>query len=170
MRYRGLMILTVVALAACNDDAQPAALVAPPAMTTTGVRAFVVREPGGTDEKVTLTIHIDNKGVGIAAYQGRLEFDAGAFDVIEANTPADGSRLVNAEMAKTGVIRFAGFSPEDFTKTAAVQLVVKLNKPLDAANLVATLDVAGEATGTAIAKDRMIVQRGIFTSVRGEKQ
>jgi hypothetical protein len=158
----GLMLLAVVA--GCEEDKMKG-LVAPAALPTQAVRAYVVQEPGGTSEKVTLTIHVEARGIPVAAYQGRLEFDASALDILEATTPTDdGSRIVNPKV-RPGVIKFAGFAPEAFAHTAAVTLVVKPKKPIDMANLLATLDVVGEAKGTRVAKEHVIVEKGVFTTI-----
>ena len=166
MRYQGLLVLAVV-LAGCDDGTHAPALTAPPALTASGVRAYVVQEPGGNADRVTLTIHVDSKDVPVAAYQGQLEFDASAMQILEATTPSDGNRLVNAASAKSGVVRFAGFSTDVFAHTAAAQIVVHLTKSIEEAHLLATLDVVGEVTGSAVAKDRVVQQRGIFTQAAG---
>ncbi len=170
MRYRILITAALVAGAACNEDSQPAALVGPPPMEATGVRAYVVQEPGGATDRVTLTVHVDSKSLGVAAYQGRLSFDPGAFELIEATTPDDNSRIVNSTTTAEGYIRFAGFAAEKFDGTLALRLVVRPIKPLDAANMVASLEVVGEATGVAVAKEKLITQRGIFTKVAAQIQ
>ncbi len=167
MRYQGLLVLAVV-VAGCDDGSHAVpALTAPPALTASGVRAYVVQEPGGTADRVTLTIHVDSKDVPVAAYQGQLEFDAAAMQVLDATAPSDGNRLVNAASAKSGVVRFAGFSTDVFAHTAAAQIVVHLTKSIEEAHLLATLDVVGEVTGSAVAKDRVVQQRGIFTQAAG---
>ncbi len=157
----GLMLLAVAA--GCEEDRMKG-LIAPAALPTQAVRAYVVQEPGGTSEKVTLTIHVEARGIPVAAYQGKLEFDATALDILEATTPSDdGSRIVNAKV-RPGVVKFAGFAPEAFTHTAAVTLVVKPKKPLELANLLATLDVVGEAKGTRVTKEHVRVEKGLFTT------
>ena len=166
MRYRGMLVLTLVAAAGC-DDRPPVAggLLAPVPLTSAGARAYVVQEAGGTADRVTLTIHVDAKDIPIAAYQGRLQFDPDALEIIEATTPSDGTRLVNAATAGPGLVKFAGFSTEVFGQTAAVRLVVKPLKPIAMANLVASLDVVGEVSGAAVTKDRLLQARGIYTAV-----
>lgn len=164
MRYCGLLVLVLAASAGCDDEVQKmAGLVAPAPLASMGVRAYVVREPGGTEDRVTLTIYVDSKDVGVAAYQGRFEYDAGALEISEATTPSDGTRIVNTA-AGPGQVRFAGFAAEGFAKTAAARLVVRPLKPLEQANFLVTLDVVGEASGAAVAKERMVPLRGIFTS------
>lgn len=168
MRFQGLIVLALAAAAGCDDRTQAVpALTAPPAFTGTGVRAYVVLEPGGTADRVTLTIHVDAKDVPVAAYQGQLQFDADAMQILDATAPSDGNRIVNAASAGPGVVRFAGFSTDAFTQTAAAQVVVHLTRPIEEAHLLATLDVVGEVTGAAVAKDRVMQQRGIFTKAAG---
>jgi len=157
-----LVLLTT--LAACEDD-KAKGLVAPAALPTQAVRAYVVQEPGATADKVTLTIHVEARGIPVAAYQGKLEFEPGSLEILEATTPSeDGTRIVNAK-ARPGVVKFAGFAAESFAHTAAVTLVVKPKKALELANLLATLDVVGEAKGTQVAKEHVIVQKGVFTTI-----
>lgn len=166
MRYRYMAALALLAVVVgCDDEPRGVAgLVAPIALASDGVRAYVVQEPGGTPERVTLTIHVEAKGIPVAAYQGKLQFDAEALEILDASAPSeDGTRLVNPS-AGPGIVRFAGFAAESFAHTMAVTLVVKPLKPLELANLLATLDVVGEVSGTAVAKDRVVVQRGVFTT------
>ena len=158
----GLMVL--VAVAGCEDD-KTKGLVAPPVLPTQAVRAYVVQEAGATADKVTLTIHVEARGIPVAAYQGKLEFDADAFDIIEASTPGeDGTRIVNAK-AHPGVVKFAGFAAEAFLHTEAVTLVVKPRKPLALANLVATLDVVGESKGIQVPREHVLLEKGVFTAI-----
>jgi hypothetical protein len=172
MWQRRVLALAVVMVAgtACDDskEAPAAVMLAPQPMESRGVRAYVVQEPGGTANRVTLTIRIQSKDVGVAAYQGRLEFDKDAFEIIEATAPSgDGTRLVNASAAP-GLLRFGGFAAEKFAGNTAVTLIVRPIKPLEQANLLASLDVAGEPDGTAIQKPLMPAQKGYYTSVAPE--
>src|SRR5205085_12313913 len=129
-----------------------------------GVRAYVVQEPGATADRATLTIRLQSKDLGVAAYQGRLEFDKDAIEILEATSPTDdGTRLVNPN-AGPGVLKFAGFATESFSGNIAVKLVVRPIKPLDQANFVATLDVAGESNGSAVQASRMMPGRGLYLS------
>ena len=162
-KYIAALVL-VTTLAACDED-KTKGLIAPAALPTQAVRAYVVQEPGATADKVTLTIHVEAKGIPVAAYQGKLEFDPAALEIVEATTPSeDGTRIVNAK-ARPGVVKFAGFAAEAFAHTAAVTLVVKPKKALELANLLATLDVVGEAKGVQVAKEHVIVQKGVFTTI-----
>ncbi len=168
MKYRNAIALSMLAvLAAACDDEKPApapALLAPTPIDGQGVRAYVVQEPGATADRVTLTIRIQSKDLGVAAYQGRLEFDKDAIEIIEATSPSDdGTRLVNPN-AGVGMLKFAGFATEKFTGNTAATLIVHPLKPLDQANFVATLDVAGESNGSAVQAARLMPARGLFLS------
>lgn len=168
MRYHGLLVLALIAAAGCDDRTQAVPLLtAPPALASSGVRAYVVQEPGGTPDRVTLTIHVESMDVPVAAYQGQLQFDADAMQIIDATTPSDGNRIVNAASAGPGVVKFAGFSTDAFAHTAAVQIIVRPLKSIEDAHLLATLDVVGEVAGIAVARDRIIQQRGIFSKAAG---
>lgn len=158
------LALAAAATTACDDTAT-APLPLPPQITveTGTVIAYIVQEAGGTPDRVTLTLHVQGKDVPVAAYQGALEFDPAAMEVIEATAPGDGSRLVNAQ-AGPGLLKFAGFSAEPFTGTTAVRLVVRPITSIAAANLRPTLAVVGEATGTAVAKDRMLATPGVLVT------
>jgi hypothetical protein len=163
MQYHVLMAAAFIAAVGCKDRRPVAAeLMAPPPLTTPSARAYVVQEPGGLVDRIALTIHVEAKGIPIAAYQGRLQFDVEAFEIIEATTPGDGTRLVNATTAGRGVVTFAGFSTTEFGNTAAVRLVVRPIKPVAAANLCATLDVVGEANGASLTKDKLVTTRGTY--------
>jgi hypothetical protein len=164
MRFRTLFVLTMIAGAGCNDAAAPsAAVIAPLPLGGSAVRSYVVQESGSTADRVLLTIHVDSRDVGVAAYQGHLSFDPGSLEITEATTPSDGNRLVNAS-AGAGLVRFAGFAEERFGSTAAVHLVVKPLKSLDLANIVVSLDVVGQATGIAVSKEKIVATRGLYTA------
>lgn len=160
--------LTMGAVACDGTPVTAPAMLAPPPLEARGVRAYVVEEMGGTADRVTLTIRIQSKDVGVAAYQGRLEFDPSVVEILEATVPSgDGTRLVNAA-AGPGTLRFAGFATEKFTGATAVTLVVHPLKPLAQANFLTSLDVAGEANGTALQQPLMLPQKGFYTAAAPE--
>ena len=163
MRTAGLMVLMLVAAAGCSDQKPATAPTGPTPLTSTAARVYVIQEAGGTAERVTLTIHVDTKDIPMAAYQGRLQFDADAMQIIESSTPSDGTRLVNTA-AGAGLVKFAGFTTDVFTQTAAATLVVKPLKSLDMANLTASLDVVGEVSGKAVPKSRLLPASGIYSA------
>lgn len=164
MRYQRLLVLALAVAAGCDDRTQAVpTLMAPPEFTGTGVRAYVVQEPGGTADRTTLTIHVDASGVPVAAYQGKLQFDTDAMQILEATTPGDGNRIINAASAGPGVVKFAGFSTDVFAQSAAATIVVRLTRPIEEAHLLASLDVVGEVSGTAVASERVMLQRGVFS-------
>ena len=165
MRHHSIAVLTLVASMGCTERPNGAlALTSPAPLVSAGVRAYVVQEPGGTADRVTLTIHVDAKDIPLASYSGRVQFDKDALEILEATTPSDGTRLVNAVSAGPGLVTFAGFSTDVFTQTAAVRLVARPLKPIVLANLLAILDVVGETSGTAVSAQRIVQQRGIFTA------
>jgi hypothetical protein len=168
MWYRRVIALTLVAVAvtACDDEKAAApALVAPQPIEGQGVRAYIVREAGATADRAVLTIRVQAKDIGMAAYQGRIEYNPDAIEILDATTPQeDGTRLVNPN-AGAGMIKFGGFATEAFSGNTAATLTVRVKTSLDDANFVATLDVAGEATGTAVQANKMMAQRGYYTAV-----
>ena len=157
------VVLLAVCVAACDSPTQAGSITAP-AMMSAGVRTYLVQEPGGTSERTTFTIHVEAKDLPLAAYQGRLEFDASAMEIIDASTPSDGTRLVNATSAGPGVVRFAGFSGTAFGQTAAVTLVVRLRKSIDETKMMTVLGVAGEELGTTVSMNRVSQLRGIWAA------
>lgn len=166
MTYRRTVgpIVLAVLLSACNDSTPASPLAAPEALASGAAHAYVVQEPGSSADRVTLTIRVVGKDVSLAAYQGRLEYTSGSLVILEATVPSDGTRLVNAS-AGPGVVKFAGFSTDAFASTVAATLVVKPLQRLELLNLRATLDVAGERTGAAVAKSGLVPTAGVYRGV-----
>jgi hypothetical protein len=159
-RWRTIgLALTTTALMGCDDG--NAVLPVQPTLEEGHVTTYLVQEPGGTADRVTLTVHVAGKNVPVAAYQGTLKFAADALEILEATTPGDGSRLVNAR-AGAGLVRFAGFSTDRFTQTPAVQLVVRPLRPLESAQLAVSLQVVGEVTGAAVQASRLVAAPGLY--------
>lgn len=151
------------ALLACAENSSRGAVTGP-VRPGAGVHAYVAREPGGTAERVTLTLHLATRDVALASYQGRLQFDAAALDVLEVTAPdGDGTRLVNASAAGEGVIRFVGYAERGFARTPALQLVVRPRRALDEAALLPVLEVVGDADGAAVPADRLSATPGVTT-------
>lgn len=161
MRARHLLAVLLGSIAACEQSAPVNPIV--PAPEPIGVRAYVVEEPGGTPDRITLTIHVRGQGVDVAAYQGRLEYAADAMEILESSAPGDGTRLVNPK-AGAGIVRFAGFSTATFASTAAATLVVHPLKPLAQANLVTSLQIAGRSSGSAVSKSLLVPQAGLLSA------
>src|SRR5437016_1029780 len=129
MRSRMVLLALLAFLGACRDDG--VALLAPPVLLESGVQAYLIQEAGSTSTRVVLTVRVDSKDINYTAYQGRLEFIPGSFEVLEASTPVgDGYRVVNTSSAAIGVIRFAGFTSDGFSQPVAVRLVVKPTRAL----------------------------------------
>jgi hypothetical protein len=158
--------LCLLAITACQDTplvtAPLSALTA--ALPSGSVEAVIQQEPGPTPGTVRLTIRVLAKDTLIAAYQGALTFTAGAFELVSVTTPegSDGeAHLVNSTDLAAGRLPFAAYAPERFGTDEAFSLVVRPTLPLDAMNLSAALDVAGVASGRALAATSLRRSAGV---------
>jgi hypothetical protein len=158
-----LLALTV---AGCRDEQIASApLSAHAAALPSGtVEAVIQREPGPTPGTVRLTVRVLARDTVLAAYQGALTFAPGAFELVSVSTPdgTDGeAHLVNSTTLAAGRLPFAAYAPERFATDEAFAIVVRPNLPLDAMHLSAALDVAGVASGRALAATRLRRSAGV---------
>lgn len=158
--------LLTLAMAACRDDqiasAPLSALTA--ALPSGSVEAVIQQEAGPTPGTVRLTVRVLAKDTVIAAYQGALTFTAGAFELVSVSTPegTDGeAHLVNSTTLAAGRLPFAAYAPERFGTDEAFSVVVRPTLPLDAMHLSAALDVAGVASGRALAATSLRRSAGV---------
>jgi hypothetical protein len=159
--------LLTLAVAACRDDqmivsAPLSALTA--ALPSGSVEAVIQQEAGPTPGTVRLTVRVLAKDTVIAAYQGALTFTAGAFELVSVSTPEgnDGeAHLVNSTTLAAGRLPFAAYAPERFGTDEAFSVVVRPTLPLDAMHLSAVLEVAGVASGRALAATSLRRSAGV---------
>lgn len=97
----------------------------------------------------------------LGSYQGKLRFDPAAFVADSTVAGSDGSRFVNAGDAKTGTIRFAGFTTKGFASAEAVRIFGRELRPLDAAHVTATIEVAGDLDGRPVARSGIFGATGV---------
>ena len=100
----------------------------------------------------------------LGSYEGRMHFDPGALVVDSAYAGRDGSRFVNAEDAKGGSIRFAGFTTSGFTTQDAVTLIARPLKALDQAHVTASIAVAGDLDGKPVPKEGLLGTSGVIAA------
>ena len=158
--------LLALAVAGCRDEqiasAPLSALTA--ALPAGSVEAVIQREPGPTPGTVRLTVRVLAKDTVLAAYQGALTFTAGAFELVSVAIPegTDGeAHLINSTEIAGGRLPFAAYAPERFGTDEAFSLVVRPTLPLDAMHLSAALDVAGVASGRALAATSLRRSAGV---------
>jgi hypothetical protein len=165
-----IFLLGAGVLACTGDSTQPALVPADlPAMDEDGVRAAVVLEEQA-EGVATLVVSVDARALELGAYQGRLEFDAERFALLDAEAPhgSDGFRVVNA--AEPGIIRFAGFTTDGFTSPVAVRLRLRGAGELRSSDVALVLDVAGTVDGEAVDRARYQTPQQLFTTpVRRER-
>jgi hypothetical protein len=140
----------------------------PPNRTPTpapSVHVRVVRESGATDRAVLL-VHVEASGVTLGSYQGTMTFDPAVLMVDSALAGRDGFRFVNANNAAKGSIRFAGFTATGFKGTDAVRIVARTKGSIDGAKITATLEVAGDMDGRAIAAVALQGTKGVESAAR----
>lgn len=156
MRPRVLLCVGLLLGASAFARPQKTARAAAPS-----VQVSVVRSPQSTAQRVVLVVRVDGKGMVLGSYEGRLSFDPAAFALDSAIVGRDGSRFVNAAEAKSGAIRFAGFTTNGFTSTDAVTLIGRPLKPLEQSHVMASIRVAGDLDGRAVPKAGLIGATGV---------
>lgn len=113
------------------------------------VQASLVRAAKDSSGRTALLVRIEGRGLVLGAYQGTLHFDPAVVSVDSATVPTDGYRLVNANDAAKGIVRFAGFTTDGFAGTEAVRLIVR-GTPLERGAFVLSLDQAGDLDGKVV--------------------
>lgn len=162
---RALLVAGVFAASACTEDA-PVGTVTDLTRTlpAEAVQALVQSSEGPSAGTIRLRIRILTKDVPLASYQGVVSFDAGSFELVSVETPRaeeGGMYLVNPGEIANGQIRFAAFTTEKFLDDEAFSLIVKPLRPIGQMQLRATLDVAGETSGTALAGAQLRGSTGV---------
>lgn len=120
------------------------------------VRVRLVKAKESNAQKFVILIRVEGAEMVLGAYEGHVEFDPSVFVVDSATAGRDGSRFVNPADANKGRIRFAGFTPTGFSSTDAVRIVGRAVKPIEKAQLSATLNVAGDLHGKAVPRTGLI--------------
>jgi hypothetical protein len=173
MRSRLLVGLLICCAAACKDS-QPLT----PQTTLTGlvpkgdVQLLILQDRTITGDSVVFVVNVVPNGVPMAAYQGTVSFASTEMDVLAVRTPEAGAgefRVVNADAAGTGRIRFAAFATQAFATTEAFRIVARLHGGLQAVNLAGVIDLAGEVAGNAIRADRLRASEGIRDAVTNQQ-
>jgi hypothetical protein len=161
MKRIALVAACLVASTACDDEERKVSLLDPIPPGT--VQAVVERVAEYGRDSVLLRLHVASKDVQFGAYEGALRFDAAALEVLDVRAAvADGEhRVINSERAAEGIIRFAVFGTEALVETRVFDVLARPKLGLDAANLVATLTVVGEVSGTALQTERIRVNDGV---------
>jgi hypothetical protein len=174
MQSRLFLCLLVCCAAVGCKDRQPLT----PQTTLTGlvpkgdVQVVIVQDRTISGDSVVFVVNVVPNGVAMAAYQGTISFSAADMDVLAVRTPdaKEGEfRVVNADAAGTGRIRFAGFTTQAFATTEAFRIVARLHGGLGATNLAGTVDLAGEVAGTSIRSDRLRASEGIRDAVTNQQ-
>jgi hypothetical protein len=130
-----------------------------------GTVQMIVQQESSSGDELTFVVHLAANGIKVGAYQGELTFVPGALTLIGETTPqADGEfHLVNPAGFEHGSVKFAAYTTADaFSSTEAFRFRAKAEKPLAEAALTARLDVVGEPTGSAVAKNRVLASHGIL--------
>lgn len=162
---RALLLSALVGSAACREDT-PVGTVADLTRTlpAEAVQAMVQSSEGPSVGTIRLRVRVLTKDVPLASYQGVITFDAGSFELVSVETPRSeegGMHLVNPGEIANGQIRFAAFTTEKFADDEAFSLIVKPLRPIGQMQLKATLDVAGETSGTALAGAQLRGSTGV---------
>ncbi len=117
------------------------------------VQVMIQQDTRVTGDSAVFVVSVVGVGVPMASYQGTVTFNAAALKVDEAATPHAVSgefRIINAANASTGTIRFAGFATENFSNVEVFRIIGHFKPGKLPLNMVGSLDVAGEVSGSAI--------------------
>jgi hypothetical protein len=175
--YLGLLLAPAIAAGCSGDNAvdgrtqvnQPLISSVPPGI----VQPAIQQEPIAPDGSITFSVRVLSNQVGVSAYQGVITFAPGAFELVSADSPPSiggTGHLVNTEGFSAGRIRFAAFTPTTFRETTigdgveALRLTVRPLRPVDDANIVATLDVVSGETGISVQANQVLSSSGIVSS------
>jgi hypothetical protein len=172
--YLALLLAPAIA-AGCGGDNpvagrtqanQPLISSVPPGV----VQSAIQQEATAPDGSITFSVRVLSNQVGVSAYQGAVTFAPGAFELVSADPPANAGaegHIINTEGFAAGRIRFAAFTPTSFRETTsgdgveALRLTVRPLRPVDDANLVASLDVVSGETGMSVQASRVQPSSGI---------
>ena len=125
------------------------------------VKASITQRAGPNLGEYVLTLRLQAIDMKLGSYQGTMRYTPGSLTIVSAMAPkGDGTRVVNVADSAKGIVRIAGFTVSGFTTQDALTLVVRTTGTLEAANLSAELQVAGDLNGVAVPKDRLLPARG----------
>lgn len=117
------------------------------------VQVMIQQDTRVSGDSAVFVVSVVGAGLPMASYQGTVTFNSAALTVAEAVMPtaAPGEfRIVNATNSANGTIRFAGFATESFSNIEVFRLVGHFKPGKLPLNMVGSLDVAGEVSGSAI--------------------
>jgi hypothetical protein len=166
-----LAMAALAVVAACDSESTSASsgplVVDVPAGA---VQAAVQRAIPNADGSVTYSVRVMAKDVKVSSFSGTVTFEPGAFELVSVGKPTqnDESHIVNQTDFANGQIRFAVFTPtvlsgiDSGAGVEAFSFTVKPLRPESAANVVASLDVVGKETGTAVAAERIFASPGVM--------
>ena len=157
---------TVLALAGCSEQAIVAPLPNPGAMVPPGtVQVIIAQERGLGGDTTVFVVRLVANGVPLAAYQGSVTFVPEGMQVLSVRTPENAQgefRVVNAEGAPAGKLRFAGFATQALSSTEAFRIVARLRGDVALLKLDGSLDIAGEVAGTQIGAGSLRRSIGVY--------
>lgn len=129
------------------------------AFATPVVRVRVERA-GGSANAAVFRIQVEGSGLALGAYQGTLRWDPTQITVDSVKAGKDGFRLVNGNDRAKGLLRFSGFTPTGFKSTEAALVFVHGRTVPTVTQMEASLDVAGDVDGHAVAKSGLLGSKG----------
>ena len=136
-----------------------------------GAVQMVLQQESVSGNEITLVARVVGNGLKVGAYQGDVKFVPGSLELVGVTTPtADNEmHLVNPASFAQGKIRFAAYTTASaFTTSEVFTLRIKAVHALSDAQLVGSLEVVGEPTGRAVAKNKLLASRGIHDAVTNE--
>jgi len=162
--FRTLIVgLVCASLTACASDQGDELSVSPEWIVSDAPGAVQASFQAGPWAAGTQSVWVRLTGVDgdLGAYQARAQFDASKIELLAATmTDAAGGEefgVVNMEGASEGMVRFAGFSMQGFAVRDVAELRFSTPRPLEAGDIVLTLDVIGTAEGAEVSADELSV-------------
>ncbi len=152
-------------LAACYERAPVAPQARSPLDVPPGTVQVVVQQESATaGDTLTFVVRVASNGVKVGAYQGALTFTAGTLKLVNVVTPAANGEfyIVNPGAFEQGQVRFAAYTTASaFTGTEAFRFRAVAVRPLSEMLLSGHLDVAGEPTGAALSRSKLLASHGV---------
>ena len=123
MKVRFLPLIAITALG-CSEDATMPRADEGVQLNAGTVQAAIALLPDRDGLTVT-EIRIDSEEFELGAYQGRFTYDPKVLKLVDVATPEDAYRFVNPGTDNEGLVRFAGFTVDEFKDPVAVTLTFR---------------------------------------------
>jgi len=128
------------------------------------VGLLVHRVDGAEPGVYVYSVQVSGAAGVLAAIQGELNFPANAVEFVGLRTPTSdegGVYVVNTSEVSAGRVRFAAFAPEALATDEVFELTLRHVGAVPPADVVARLQVAGDAEGTPMSTELLPQSSGL---------